>query len=56
MDALPGPASFGPTLGEAGAQAERLGHGEQGEPGEQGGGTVLLEPGIPAWVFFSQLL
>lgn len=56
MDALPGLASFGPTLGEAGEQAEQLGHGEQGELGGQGGEKVFLEPGMLKWVFFSQLL
>ena len=56
VDVLPGPASFGPTLGEAGEQAERLEHGGQGELGGQGGEKVFLELGMPRWVFFSQLL
>ena len=56
MNVLPGPASFGPTLGEAGEQVEQWGHGVQGGLGGQGGEKVFLELGMPRWVFFSQLL
>lgn len=54
VDVLPGPASFGPTLGEAGELAEQWGRGEQGELGGQGGEKVFLELGTPRWAFFFQ--
>ena len=56
MDVLPGPASFGPTPGEAGEQAERWGRGGPGELGGQGGEKVFLERGMPGWVSSSLLL
>lgn len=56
VDVLPGPASFGPSLGEAGELAEQLGHGAQGGLGGQDGEKGLLERGMLRWVFFSQVL
>ena len=56
VDVLPGPASFGPTPGEAGEQAERWGRGGPGELGGQGGEKVFLERGMPGWVSSSLLL
>lgn len=56
VDVFPGPASFGPTLGEVGEQVEQLGHGAQGELGGQDGEKVFLELGVPRWAFSSQSL
>lgn len=56
VDVSPEPASFGPTLGEAGEQVEQLGHGGQGELGGQDGEKVFLGLGVPGWAFSSQLL
>ena len=56
VDVLSGPASFGPTPGEAGERAERWGRGGPGGLGGQGGEKVFLERGMPGWVSSSPLL